>query len=400
MKLCSEYTETILKNNKKFIQISGDYRFANIHVLVNIGVNTDPCKKKGISHLCEHIFLETITNLYSSTIIDKNFSCMGYTDYHYTIFKFRLSNTEKHISYLLKLLNKHINGFCIKFKDFEKCKKDVINECMTRKEDIRYSLKVNKFLTENKIDYVPMGRINDIDSLTIEDIQEHYKQYIYNTNFIIFCDSSIPKLSCYNFIKEYNKINNIKDNMCKNIGNNKLLYINSRYDPQLKIYFKQNNKIFSEKEKVIIYMLEIILNYKICDLFDINKGKLSPIFFRKKIIDNNNIFYVLCINRYNEIQTYEVKKLVDYIVNMLITDMDIEKAKYMFNSLIEEIDDINESYTYSNVFHYLIHNELLAITKQQIDILTNMIKHINLKEVCKIHRYIYGSEYKIVINNR
>ncbi|ACT33616.1 conserved hypothetical protein (plasmid) [Clostridium botulinum D str. 1873] len=95
-----------------------------------------------------------------------------------------------------------------------------------------------------------------------------------------------------------------------------MLYINSRYDPQLKIYFKQNNKIFSKKEKVIIYMLEIILNYKICDLFDINKGQLSPIFFRKKIIDNNNIFYVLldyCFGNKNEFSNLKVGKFEDWI---------------------------------------------------------------------------------------
>lgn len=402
MKLCSEYMETNLKNNNKFIQISGDYKFAHIHLFLNIGANSDPYNKKGLSHLCEHIFIESIIEAYSNKIIDKNFNCMGYTDYDYTVFKFIVSNTNEHVTCLLKMLCEYINGFSVNLRYIEKCKPEVIKEFTDRKEEVRRSLKINSFLTENKIDYVPMGRIDDIYKLSIEDIEVYYRQYASNANLAIFCNPSIRKLGCNNLTIEHSQLNNKKINEnieYKNITNNKILNVDSQYRQQFKVYFKYTNKVFSEKENAAIYILEIIMNYKICSLLDISMEEFSPIYFKRKVIDNDYVFFILCINKYKEKKESNIKKFVDNILDISISNTDVEQAKHVFYELIDRIEDVDEGYTHNNIFHYLTNNELLATTKEQINTLHNIVKSTSLKEICKMKEKIYNDNYKIITNN-
>ncbi|MCB2314113.1 insulinase family protein [Clostridium tagluense] len=402
MKLCSEYMETNLKNDKKFIQISGNYNFAHIHLFLNIGANSDPYNKKGICHLCEHIFIESIIEAYSNKIIDKNFYCIGYTDYDYTVFKFIVSNTNEHVTFLLSILHEYINSFSVKLRYIEKCKSEVIKEFTDRKEDIRRSFKINSFLTENKIDYVPMGRIDDIYKLSIEDVEVYYRQYASNANLVVFCNPSIRKFSCNNLAIGCSQLNNKKINEnieYKNITNNKILNIDSRYRQQLKVYFKYTNRVFNEKENAAIYILEIIMNYKICTLLDINIEEFSPISFKRKIIDNDYVFFILCINKYEEKKESNIIKFVDNILEISISNIDVEQAKNVFYELINQIDYVDEGYTHNNIFHYLTNNELLAVTKEQVNTLRNMVKCISLEEICKIKEKIYNDNYKVITNN-
>ena len=74
MNLCSEYIEKIITNDKRFIVVKGDYKHIYVQLYFNIGAYNDYSNAKGISHLCEHIFIAEITKRYLTHIDDEDYS--------------------------------------------------------------------------------------------------------------------------------------------------------------------------------------------------------------------------------------------------------------------------------------------------------------------------------------
>jgi hypothetical protein len=199
-------------------------------------------------------------------------------------------------------------------------------------------------------------------------------------------------------VKKPSLINSFKTRYHKNTQENKskILNIFPEYQNNFKIYFKQTKRKYTYKEKVAKCLIEIIINYKICSYLCIENEQYSPITFKKKIINKDYSFVVMCIDGCEKNLDGVGNNLVGYLLEISISNKDFDQSKDTFISFLKETTDLNDTYVFNSIFHYLIHNDVLSITEKQINQLREIIKEITLDDIIKLKKEIFTNDYKVV----
>lgn len=400
MKLCDTYSETVINNGKrKFLEVVGDFTCTKVYLILNNGVNLDPKDKIGISHLCEHIFIESVAKKFNEKMRDCNFQSMGYTNYEYTVLTFSISSRKESLECLINILSELINDLSVKCEYVQKCKNDVIRECNVKNKESDYSLKVNSFITDGNINYLPIGDADKIINIEEEDITAFLSEYYSSFSFVIIHNKSVSlDINFESLItKETIFQNSIRTNCCQNMKKtiSKVLNINSDYQKNQRIYFNQTKMNYTYKEKVTKCLIEIIINYKICLYLCIENEQYSPIMFKRKIVNEDYSFIVVCIDGYEK-KIKGMEELVEYLLNIYISNRDFNQSKDTFISFLNETTDINDTFVFNNIFHYLIYDDILSITENHVNQLGKMINEITLDDIIKLKRDIFTSDYKVV----
>ncbi len=400
MKLCDTYSEIVIDDGKrKFIKVVGNSTCTKVYLILNNGVNIDPKDKIGISHLCEHIFIESVAEKYNEKMKDGYFQSMGYTNYDHTVLTFSISSKQENVECLINILSELINGLCVKSEYVQKCKTDVIRECDVKKNESEYSLKINRFITDGNINYLPIGDAANILNIEKHDITAFLPKFYDSFSFVIIHNKNINVDIFKNLIpKKTISQNSTRKSCCQNTEKNicKVLNISSEFQKNLRIYFKQTKVNYTYKEKVAKCLIEIIINYKICSYLCIENEQYSPITFKNKIINEDYSFIVVYMDGYEKIINGIANNLVGYLLDFFISNKDFNQSKDTFASFLDETTDINDVYVFNNIFHHLIYDDVLCITEKHVNQLKKMIKEITLDDIIKLKKEIFTSDYKVV----
>lgn len=395
MNLCTNYTEFLMNNYKKFIFIEGDFSRIQVHLIISIGANKDPLGKNGLSHLCEHIFLESVAEQYLILTEDNKYNYMGYTDYEFTVLKFVISNCPENMNYLLKVLNSHLNNCGVDTKYIEKCRLSVLEECEDRINHSVKSLKVNTFLTNNIVNYVPIGNIKQIYELNEKDIIEHLNQYASNTNIIIFSDAKIIDKNPNDLLfKLPNTITKCEINSKGNFEDRGQLLQLSNVPRNIKIYFKQQNKSLNSKEMVVLHLMEFFI-LQMLDK-EIGSEYNLDITIKKKVITKEHSFLVIYVNGIYSKLDINIKKIINNLLEVHIMEHDLETLKNLFRNNIIQTQEINEACIHNNLNNYIRHNDLLCITAQHYKEIGLILNEITIEDMHNKLNGVFNNNYKIL----
>ena len=135
-------------------------------------------KKFGVAHFLEHMLMQID---YESKGVGPDFFCVGTTSFDYTKYVISADNKIQNILIAIRIIFEIFNGIQLISDNLEKVRKDIINEYRMMSKSPFFKL-YSIFIKELGIsDYLPIGNLQDIESITYKDLIENFKRE-YNTS--------------------------------------------------------------------------------------------------------------------------------------------------------------------------------------------------------------------------
>ncbi|WP_101774029.1 hypothetical protein [Peptostreptococcus faecalis] len=349
------------KEYKVDLSLSKKEDYSLLHIVFKYGCEYD--LYKGLTHISEHFIL----NLINENIL-KNSMTIGMnaeTGYNYTSFTFFSDNKndnnklEKKIKKIL--YNENILNYDHYFleKIFIQSKNEVIDEIKSFDSTIKRETDfINKHIFNENIN-LPIGEINDIEKITLEDVLDNIKKNLLKNESLFITLGFENKIHIYNENKSFIKKNkNIKKiNTAK--YNKKLYYIYKLEKKDCFLYdmiydaiiVSRFNQMF-ENNKIDIGT-KLINNYNIYRIV-VLKNKCSSIVVKnciKKSI-NRSEFYEVKDSYYNLFNKNEYKnKFVLGLLLLLYRSDNLEK--YIDSNILELIKLNLENLNYDSFYNHI-----------------------------------------------
>lgn len=343
-----EIRESSLKNGLKLIFIEDTSSpVATFQVWYKVGSVDEPEGKSGISHLLEHLMFRGSKN-YPGNVFSKIIQSHGgvdnaFTTKDYTVYFQRLLSSKIHVS--IELESDRMENLLLQKEDFELEKKIVLEERRQRYEDNPESLIIEEVIgaafKAHPYRRPVIGWTEDIQSITFEDVKNHYAKFYCPDNAFIIVAGNIKKNEVIEKIKE--KFEKIP--LCQNKPKRNNVHEPTQYGERRIILKKQTHlPMIVMAYKVPSYPNKDSLSLEILSTI-LGEGKSSRLY--KKLINEKNLvvdigtsysplnrdgflfFIIASIKDIGKID--EVEKIIRQEIEQLKIDIpserEIEKAK-------------------------------------------------------------------------
>lgn len=389
---------TKITEKNKFFSVSADSKLSEVFIFVNfININLTN-KLNGLSHLCEHIFLKMVEDKYLDIVKEDNIDYMGFTDYTYTVFKFTLPSDNYFIDILIKVIFECLEIKNIKESYVLQSKNEVITECRNRKSEVEETLPINMFLTDNTINYIPIGNIEDILNITISDIKDFIKGYKDEFNLMIL-GKELYNLHNIIWKMESKKINQDKKKLKKDF-----------YEPQDHIY-----RILSKRDEIKVYVIndirekdirektiQKILQFIFINRFEqycknLNINTELKIAFLNKVINEDYKYNNINIIGFPINDNYKIEDLIKFVIYRDVNINEFNVGKIEFLEYIKSIGDINYQFLLDSMLGLMLNDDIPFVTTKIINQVCNITNNINEEEFNIVKKALYSNAYKIII---
>lgn len=297
------------------------------------------------------------------------------------------------LDFLMDIIFNPIKNFTD--KSFELCKKSLIDEINSLKENPRrYSMvkALEEIDTNTSLSLRPYGYIEDIENITKEDLYNYYLNML-KTNLVdIFVIGDINIENTYKQIKDSFKINTIKKGKLNHFINHD------------KIHKRLKQKIEKHDSK----QSNLVMIYKLDNLTEFERNYVLPIYgyilgggpdsrLFKTVREKHSLCYtvsssVLYVSNlltiYAGINAKDLKKTVSLIKKEIkklnngeFTDEDITKAKTTMLSAYKEIEDSESALLSNYITHEILNYDLVRERPKKLN---QVDKEMILKVASKI----------------
>ena len=174
-------------------------KMANLTIAYNMGGLFDQEGQKGISHLMEHLVCKTFKDEYAELQkYDIEFNACTGDD----MVKVYFNGMEKYFTseWRRRLVNKLIGGINIPEEEFEAEKKVVLQEYM---DCFNEPANAENLLRKKFGYYGPIGKREDIENFTYEDMKEYYEKHMRKPAKIIEVGPSKTDFSDIPMVEEF-----------------------------------------------------------------------------------------------------------------------------------------------------------------------------------------------------
>lgn len=366
--------------SKNIMCVTGNYATGCLCIYIDCGANDEPKDKNGLSHLCEHFYIKLLSDKYLSAVQDVNFRCVGYTDYMYTVITILFTENEINFNHVINALEIKEKDLYIGQDYFEKSRTEIISECKIRNKHIAESVLANSYLTNGKVNYVPLGKIDSICSI---NYKQFAKFFIHKyCNFQCFC-------LLQNSYKGHHKSQEVRTLKCRKVKNKSYKvsvtgkYLISNLCKQ-KIYYRIMIKdcIYN----LCIAILEYIIENKVLSNLGIS--------FMKKCISKKFMYEIICIDSREENIGI---KIHDLITEYKLKESDIYQAKreIILHLKNNKLFDLNHGI--NNIINHLVYNENFLLNDEQICDVIVKIESITFLQLQQIKKEVFHAEYCILL---
>jgi len=343
-----EVKEKVLKNGLKIIFIEDHSSpVSTFQVWYKVGSMDEPEGKSGISHLLEHLMFRGSRN-YPGNVFSKIIQSQGgidnaFTTKDYTVYFQKLSPSKIQTS--ISLEADRMANLLLLPEDFELEKKIVLEERRQRYDDDPESLMFEEVISvafKNHSYRKPViGWIEDIQSITLDDVQNYYNEYYCPNNAFIIVAGDIKQKEVIGQIKE--KFENIPS--CKINPPRKNLYEPEQHGERRVILKKQTHlPMLVMAYKVPAYPQKDSLSLEVLSTI-MGEGKSSRL-YRKLVIEkalvvdvstgnsplsrDGFLFFIVAslkdVEKIDEVRKI-IEEEIDRIKNEQPSEKEIEKAK-------------------------------------------------------------------------
>ncbi len=344
----SEIKQENLKNGLKVIVIEDPSSpVATFQVWYRVGGIDEPEGKSGISHLLEHLMFRGSKN-YPGNVFSKIVQSQGgidnaFTTKDYTVYFQKLSPLKLHVSFDLE--SDRMANLMLKKEDFELEKKIVLEERRQRYEDDPENLIIEEVIgtafKTHPYKRPVIGWTEDIQSITLEDVIEHYHRFYCPNNAFIIVAGDVKKEEIIEKIKEkFEGISACRDKMERKVlfepkqyGERRVILKRKTHLPMLVMAYKV--PAYPHPDSLSLEILSSILG----------EGKSSRL-YKKLVIEkalavdvstsnsplsrDGFLFFIVASvkdsNNINEVEKL-IKEEVEKIKSEKVDPKEIEKAK-------------------------------------------------------------------------
>lgn len=385
MKLCKEYQQVY----KGTLYVNAEVDFAYIIVVIKQGANSDGKSKRGLHHICEHIFLKLVESRYLNNINDIFFEYKGHTDYTSTTYEFKLRNKIENINYLLSGISDSLDLESLPNNIIIQSRDEVLQE-FSSSNNIKKSMEINSFICEEKIEHIPLGDKIDISQISSNDYFKIIENYKNDIGFAVVSNVKKDKIK-FEYLEKYNndfKVENTKKNLCDSKKNQILDLSHGKYC-EILIYKKMNFNVTVKEfisENIFEIYLQNVINYSL-KKYQSSKTTME---LTRKIVCNDYYFLFMHIFLIEN----NKKKFVFPFNHISKEDFEIIKEDLIGN--LKNIHNINVAYILNNLVNYFLYNDNILVTKESINKLIAHLNLLNYDEFINILFYINSSNYSLV----
>ena len=403
-------TNKVLDNGLRVIIVENKNKYTNkASIIINSGGNSvkyikdnkEYKLKHGLAHFLEHYLIEkaqdgNMGKYFSSESIGFNGVTSGYkTEFYISTVHNFITNLKK----LIKMVNKPI----FKENDVLEVKKPIIEE-IKRAEDDKYRIEDRKIMRAfyNNIESdINLGTIDDVNNITVQDLEEFYNAFYRPSNEIISIYTNIDTEKILSLIeKEYSNIKDdklIKEVIPKEsskVNKNSLTLVDKDEDEFIELLFKIDVKDIGSIDRI---KLDGYVDY----FLKVNFGEESALF--KDLIDNKQTLYGIGKHfsfvthqdiMYISIKVYVLNNSFDLVRDKIISTINnIKYNKEDFivwnnNNIISYING-DEGIYFKN---YLILDSLINYNCDYLETLED-IKKYNLEEAIDLFNKLEFNNY-------
>lgn len=333
-----------------------------IDLLVFIGSLAETKKNSGMAHLFEHTFVHYLKSKMDCMVkMQYKTRVSAYTEFDHMFF---IIECHKDVFLkVLQVLTSALLSYEIDLSNLLKSKEEVLQECLVYSEKSFKQKEMLKILTNNKVSTLPMGEIESLKNIGIEELKDFYMKQ--------FCIAA----------KKIFIIGNI-DNFMQLSGNVSL---------EKRIKQQRKNQEWIEENKSIKYSVHKINGFLFIKYVGIHSNIYNRVLWEilKEII---GFFY----GQSEKTICYEKKISKDYRY-IYIKDVSLEREFLQFEELIKFITPPVLSSAikrYRSKFDYIKRNELFLTPEY----LRNEYKNFYLYGECMMIPLNIGNMSKILLN--
>ncbi|MBE6159808.1 MAG: insulinase family protein [Lactobacillales bacterium] len=401
-------TEHVLDNGLKLIFCNDNSKHCTIaNLFVKFGgankkiIINDEIKsiKNGMAHFMEHLLIEH--SIYGNSLLEfnkKHTYSNGFTNDIKT--EYYINSVNKFEEDLIKLLN-IVNNSQFTKDDVEATRAAIIKEkMMSKDEDFRELYKAGYECLFNSFEYPNvLGEIEDIESISYEDIKMCYDTFYQPKNQILVISGKFNESKILKIIEEtYKKINKpiieyklpeIKEN--NKVKEKEKTIKRNVYTDYVRINYKINIGHLNEFEQIKLgFYIEYFLSY----LFDESSKLYNELVDKKVCIYSINYgfekvddFYIIKIGTYTNDHKTFIDSVKDTIGKKEINEnnFNIRKKESIIELILRE-DSLFSMIKpfFDNILNYNYYelDKIEDIEKQNFDDYKKMINDIDFNNYC------------------
>nr|WP_297932351.1 insulinase family protein [uncultured Lachnoclostridium sp.] len=392
-----------------FIQSNQDSELFSSSLLVKVGSLCDPKNKSGLAHYVEHMNMNF--DKFNLEEMDGFMNCFAYTNYYATVYE--MTSNSRKIEQSLIIIKNILNGNYLLEEKLEAVRKDIIKE-WNRTNRMCKGL-ISNALFHNSIyeEQAPLGNINDINSITFDDIKDFFaKWYVQqNIELQIICsgeEKDVDSILKKQGFKESNspfephqKWERETDNFSFSEDTLVNIYTGNKYENETRIFYKLSYihllKELGVDEKYYKCMCDIISDVLTLYLRDsieaVNTSYIDFIDFSKDIVIM--LINIKCKN-WNH-SGVDINNFLDGFGEWIKINLDSIKQQY-FCAVKEKAETIEEVKLklYS---HFIFGRTFVELSDEQFFV-NEQLSKINANRLQEIvNSLLNNAQKKIVIIN-
>lgn len=357
----------------------------------------------GIAHLVEHINLR-LRPRDDVNIANKKYSSSGKTNFDNTVLEIVIEYGVNSILDSFTIISGIINNSITDIDEFTQCKEEVQEEFYSLEKDINNQQMICEFITDGRIKTIPIGSIDCINKLTVEDanifMREHY--FKENIAIIIASDINLPDIAKItdNFfaVAKQDKINKVYQ---KEIYYPDKFFLLKNDEPTLNricCYFQRPYKLIDLRGKIVRTLFEMMMNNYIV------KQNVEYNFTNVSVSDKHiTEFYYFTVIKFDSIDGSMPTEKIQLVINTLrtaqFTEDNFKVALALFSNYnvapcCEELD-----FVVNNLISNFLYNEPIHITYKSCKEIESIVNKLSVEDINLYKREVISSSARVVVFN-
>lgn len=387
MKLCETYYH--IRNG--LLYIKGESNCAYLLIIVNQGANDDGDLYSGLNHICEHIFLKLVETYYEEVCKDEFFEYKGHTDYTITTYEFRSANKKENINQLLISIAKSLDIEFIPIEIIKQSRDEVIKE-FDHNKNIETAFEINSFICNEKINYVPLGNINNIYDINDKDYLLNIIKFKNHIKYGIISDIPYGEIN-FSYLSKY------EGDFFISKGENKFLLDKSNAILDLSNYNNSSFTLFiimnynrDDMDFITENIFEMVIQIRILEVLKEFQNSNLKIEIKRKMIKESYYFISVSVQGLKQQNRY-------YTFNFENISMkEFYNVKQMLIHNLKEMKSVNMAFIINNIQNYYIYNDMLMLTESDINSVVKNLEFLTYKKFTEKLQEIKTDNIKIVYN--